>query len=68
MLKSLQINNYLLIDNLEIKHIKEALQSGEVIVSNLTKKEDYIVKIDLTEKEKEVIKAGGRLNYVKINN
>ena len=61
-------NNISLIDNLEIKHIKQALQSGEVIVSNLTKKEDYIVKIDLTEKEKEVIKAGGRLNYVKINN
>ena len=60
-------NNISLIDNLEIKHIKEALQSGEVIVSNLTKKEDYIVKIDLTEKEKDVIKAGGRLNYVKIN-
>lgn len=59
-------NNISLIDNLEIKHIKEALQSGEVIVSNLTKKEDYIVKIDLTEKEKEVIKAGGRLNYVKV--
>ena len=61
-------NSISLIDNLEIKHIKQALQSGEVIVSNLTKKEDYIVKIDLTEKEKEVIKAGGRLNYVKINN
>lgn len=61
-------NSISLIDNLEIKHIKEALQSGEVIVSNLTKKEDYIVKIDLTEKEKDVIKAGGRLNYVKINN
>lgn len=59
-------NNISLIDNLEIKHIKQALQSGEVIVSNLTKKEDYIVKIDLTEKEKEVIKAGGRLNYVKV--
>ena len=27
---------------------------------------DYIVKIDLTEKEKDVIKAGGRLNYVKV--
>ena len=61
-------NSISLIDNLEIKHIKQALQSGEVIVSNLTKKEDYIVKIDLTEKEKDVIKAGGRLNYVKINN
>lgn len=59
-------NSISLIDNLEIKHIKEALQSGEVIVSNLTKKEDYIVKIDLTEKEKDVIKAGGRLNYVKV--
>ena len=57
-------NSISLIDNLEIKHIKQALQSGEVIVSNLTKKEDYIVKVDLTEKEKEVIKAGGRLNYV----
>ena len=61
-------NNISLLDDIEINNIQEALEVGEVLISNLTKKEQYIVKLDLTIKEKEVIKAGGRLNYVKVNN
>ncbi|WP_195989030.1 aconitate hydratase [Clostridium sp. D53t1_180928_C8] len=61
-------DNISLLDDIEINNIQEALEVGEVLINNLTKKERYIVKLDLTTKEKEVIKAGGRLNYVKVNN
>lgn len=61
-------DNISLLDDIQINNIQEVLEVGEVLISNLTKKEYYIVKLDLTIKEKEVIKAGGRLNYVKMNN
>lgn len=61
-------DNISLLDDIQINNIQEVLEVGEVLISNLTKKEHYIVKLDLTIKEKEVIKVGGRLNYVKMNN
>ncbi|EHI97046.1 aconitate hydratase [Clostridium sp. DL-VIII] len=56
-----------LIDDLKIENIQTALDSGIVIVKNLTKGIEFEAKVDLTEKEIAVIKAGGRLNYVKAN-
>ena len=47
--------------------IKEALVNGTVKIKNLTKGTEFEAKVDLTDKEIEVIKAGGRLNYVKHN-
>lgn len=61
-------DNISLLDDIEMNNIHAALEAGEIVINNLTKKEHYIVKLDLTEKEREVIKAGGRLNYVKMNN
>lgn len=57
-----------LLDELKIEGIQDALSKGKVIVKNVTKGTEFEAKIDLTEKEIEVIKAGGRLNYVKANN
>ncbi len=56
-----------LIDDLKIENIQTALNSGTVIVKNLAKGIEFEAKVDLTEKEIAVIKAGGRLNYVKAN-
>ncbi len=56
-----------LIDDLKIENIQTALDSGTVIVKNLAKGIEFEAKVDLTEKEIAVIKAGGRLNYVKAN-
>lgn len=56
-----------LIDDLKIENIQTALGSGSVIVKNLAKGIEFEAKVDLTEKEIAVIKAGGRLNYVKAN-
>lgn len=60
-------NNISQLDKLEIHNIQSSLENGEVIINNLTRREHYIVKVNLTDKEVEVVKAGGRLNYVKLN-
>ena len=54
-----------LMDEIIINDINEALVKGEVKAINVTKESEYKLKADLTEKEREVIKAGGRLNYLK---
>ena len=56
-----------LLDELKIEGIENALVDGKVIVKNLTKNVEFEAIADLTEKEIAVIKAGGRLNYVKAN-
>ena len=53
------------LDELVIDNIKEALTKGSVKVKTISKNSEFEVLIDLTEKEIQVIKAGGRLNYVK---
>ena len=55
-----------LLDELVITDIQSALINGKAIIKNVTKETFFNVYINLTEKEIEVIKAGGRLNYVKI--
>jgi aconitate hydratase len=60
-------DNINLLDELAIEGIESALEAGVVKVKNLTKETEAEVVLDLTEKEIEVIKAGGRLNYVKNN-
>ena len=61
-------DNLELLDELKIEGIQDALVSGEAVIKNLTKRAEYKVKLDLTDKEVEVIKLGGRLNFVKNNN
>ncbi|WP_294349569.1 aconitate hydratase [uncultured Clostridium sp.] len=61
-------DNIELLDELKIEGIQDALVSGEAVIKNLTKGAEYKVKLDLTDKEVEVIKLGGRLNFVKNNN
>ncbi|MGL5347172.1 MAG: aconitate hydratase [Peptostreptococcaceae bacterium] len=58
-------NDIDILDSLIINNINEAIISGESIVENATKNNKFNVLIDLTEKEVAVIKAGGRLSYVK---
>lgn len=58
-------DNIDLLDELVIEGIQDALNTGRVKIKNLTKSVEFEAVVDLTEKEIEVIKAGGRLNYVK---
>ena len=57
-----------LLDELKMEGIQDALVNGTVKIKNLTTGKEFEAKVDLTDKEIEVIKVGGRLNYVKTNN
>ncbi|MBN1034049.1 aconitate hydratase [Clostridium botulinum] len=56
-----------LVDELLIEDISDNLNTGVLKLKNLTKNNEFEVLVKLTSKEIDVIKAGGRLNYVKIN-
>ena len=60
-------NSIDLVDDLKMENIQTALESGIVKVKNLTKGTEFEATVELTEKEIAVIRAGGRLNYVKAN-
>ncbi|MBU3109284.1 aconitate hydratase [Clostridium gasigenes] len=63
--------NYDALDNLDklvMENIQSALDNGVVKVKNITKETEFNALVQLTEKEIAVIRAGGRLNYVKSQN
>ena len=57
-----------LMDDIICENIKNELKLGEVTFRNNTKGIEFKATVDLTDKEIEVIYAGGRLNYVKYKN
>ena len=53
-------------DELSLKGIKEAIINNEpAILVNLTKNEEYAINYDLSQRQKDIILAGGLLNYTK---
>lgn len=59
-----RINHF---DNLVIDDMIKGLEAGELTVKNSSGDYSFKVKVDLTSKEVEILKAGGRLNYTKLN-
>jgi len=51
-------------DELKIENITEEIKNDTFYVHNVTKNKKFPVKVDLTDREKEVIVAGGQLRYV----
>ena len=69
-LKLVDASDYELInqlDDVEISNIADALRSGKSTFNLMDKTIDTIIKVttDLSEREREIILAGGRLNYIK---
>ena len=64
----LDYENIELLDELLIDNIKDGLVKGYIKIINVTKNKEYEVSINLTPKEINVVKAGGRLNYIRNNN
>lgn len=56
------------LDELVMENIQSALDKGIVKVKNVTKETELNALVQLAEKEIAVIRAGGRLNYVKSQN
>ena len=52
-------------DELQIPNLKTLLQAGEpLVVKNKTKNTSFEVEYDLSEREKQILLAGGTLNYI----
>jgi aconitate hydratase len=54
-------------DDLVIDNAVGQIESGEVIVKNKTKNEKYKMSLNITDRQKKMIKLGGLLNLVKAN-
>ena len=53
-------------DELQIPNIREAIVNNEpLIVKNLTKKKDFEVNYELSERQRNIILAGGMLSYIR---
>ncbi len=54
------------LDELKITNLKSLIADAtEITVTNVTKGFDFTVKLDLSERQRDMIKAGGLLNYTK---
>lgn len=56
-----------LMDEFIIENIFNSLEKGILQIKNLTKNKEILVEINLSKEEREVIKAGGKINYHKGN-
>ena len=55
-------------DELKIENVKEQLSSGNTVkVTNITKGFDFEVNVEVSARQKEMLYAGGLLNYTKQN-
>lgn len=52
-----------LMDNIIIEDIFSGIDKGELKMKNITNSNEIIVKINLSDEEKEIIKSGGKINY-----
>ena len=53
-------------DELKMTNLKEVIMNAdELTVTNVTKGFDFKVKLDLSQRQREMLKAGGLLNYTK---
>lgn len=61
---SIDMNDELTIDN-AVDQVKKA---DTVVVKNITKNTEFIVKVTLSDRQVQMILAGGLLNFTKVNN
>ena len=52
-------------DDLEIDNVLDGIENGILVVKNVSKDKTFTVKLDLTERDKAILRAGGTLNYAK---
>jgi aconitate hydratase len=57
---NISVNDELVMDN-TIEQVKK----GKIIVHNKTKNVDYVMDVDLSDKELKMIIAGGKINFIK---
>ena len=59
-------NHIDMLDELAIENILDQIDGNTIIVKNKTKKEEYSLSLDVTERQRKILKAGGLLNLIKL--
>ena len=52
-------------DELVVENIKDQLDKGTIKVKNISKNSEYELKLDITDRQKEMLESGGLLNVMK---
>lgn len=52
-------------DELKMENVIDQVKTGKIIVHNVTKKLDYEMNIELSDKELKMTLAGGKINFIK---
>lgn len=52
-------------DELVVENIKDQLDKGTVKVKNISKNSEYELKLDITDRQREMLESGGLLNVMK---
>lgn len=55
-------------DDLMIDHAREQVNTGKIILKNKTKNEEYPLLIEVSERQKEMLQAGGLINLMRSKN
>lgn len=55
-------------DNLMIDNAREQVNAGKIVLKNKTKNEEYPVLIEVSERQKEMLQAGGLINVMRSKN
>ena len=55
-------------DDLAIENAREQVNSGKVVLKNKTKNEEYPLLIEVSERQKEMLQAGGLINLMRSKN
>ncbi|VYU10003.1 Homoaconitase large subunit [Eubacterium limosum] len=55
-------------DDLMIDHAREQVNTGRIVLKNKTKNEEYSLLIEVSERQKEMLQAGGLINLMRSKN
>ena len=55
-------------DDLMIDHAREQVNTGKIVLKNKTKNEEYPLLIEVSERQKEMLQAGGLINLMRSKN
>lgn len=54
-----------ILDNLVIENSLTQIEKDKIVVKNETKDIEYLMNLDITERQRQILKAGGLLNFIK---
>ncbi|MCF6463237.1 aconitate hydratase [Clostridium sp. Cult1] len=54
-----------MLDDLVIENLLTQIEEDEIVIKNKTKGQQFLMVLDVTERQRQILKAGGLLNFIK---